>query len=316
MAGTQELAADPRQFKANATVDLNRADFRQPAPATSEEQIAWKRAGSGGDMGGLEEFLRKYPNSSFRSQAESKLEELYWLKANSSGSIKGFQDYAARYGLPAGPHLQAALGEIARLQWEAIQNTTDPLQVKRFLEQNPRSQYHDRAVSLLDDLIWAEESRKGDTASVKSYLSSYPSGKHKDEAVTQLARLAPPSPAPQAPALQPPPVTPKVPDVADDSNAIRAVLDSYKAAYDTKNLDRLQELWPDMSPKQVSGLRTAFRDAGKVTLTYVITKGPEIAGNVAVVSFVQQIATHGEAKSLVTMTLKKDGSAWRITSIR
>ena len=63
---------------------------------------------------------------------------------------------------PAGPHLQAALAEIARLEWEAIQNTTDPLQVKRFLDQNPRGQYHDRAVNLLDDLTWGQAIRKGD----------------------------------------------------------------------------------------------------------------------------------------------------------
>ena len=72
-----------------------------------------------------------------------------------------------------------------------------------------------------------------------------------------------------------------------------------------------------MSPKQVNGLRTAFHDAGKVTLTYAITKGPEVAANVAVVTFQQQIITNAAAKSQVTMMLKKDGTnAWHITSIR
>ena len=93
-------------------------------------------------------------------------------------------------------------------------------------------------------------------------------------------------------------------------------MEGYKSAYDTKDLAKLQELWPDMSPKQVNGLRTAFHDAGKVTLTYSITKGPEVAGNVAVVSFQQQIITNAAAKAQVTMTLKKDGTSWHITSIR
>ena len=232
----------------------------------------------------MEEFLRRYPNSSFRSQAESKLEALNWAKASSSGSLRGYQEYAARYASPPGPHLPAALAEIARLEWEAIQNTTDPLTVKRFLEQNPSGQYHDRAVALLDDLSWHEATRKGDTASLKGYLGSYPSGRHKEEATAQLARLTPPpvaAPAPQAiqpPAPVPPapPVTPKVADNAEDVNAIRGVLEGYKSAYDTKDVAKLQELWPDMSPKQVNGLRTAFHDAGKVTLTYAITKGPEV----------------------------------------
>ncbi len=324
MAGTQELVADPRSFKPNATVMLNRADFKQPAPATSEEQVAWTRLNSTADTAAVEDFLRRYPNSSFREQAESKLENLYWSRASSSGSLKGLQDYAAKYASPPGPHLPAALAEIARLEWEPIQNTTDPQQVRKFLDQNPRGQYHDRAMSLLDDLTWGEATRKGDAASLKGYLGSYPSGRHKEEATAQLARLTPAPPvasAPQvvqapAPPAPTPPATPKMPDTSDDLNAIRGVLESYKSAYDTKNLAKLQELWPDMSPKQVSVLRTAFHDAGKVTLTYAITKGPDVAGNVAVVSFQQQIITNAAAKAQVTMTLRKDGGSWHITSIR
>ncbi len=325
MAGNQELVADTRSFKANATVVLNRADFKQPAPATSEEQLAWNRINSTGDPAAVEEFVRRYPNSSFRAQAESKLEALNWAKASSSGGLHGYQEYVARYTSPPGPHLQAAMAEIARLQWDAIQSTTDPIPVKKFLEQNPSGPYHDRALALLDDLTWREAQRRGDSASLKGYLGAYPSGRHKDEAATQLARLTPPpapKPAPQAtqaPAPIPPPlpVTPKLSDNSEDVNAIRAVLDGYKSAYDTKDLARLQELWPDMSPKQVNGLRTAFHDAGKVTLTYAITKGPEVAGNVAMVTFQQQIVTNAAAKSQVTMTLKKDANnSWHITSVR
>jgi eukaryotic-like serine/threonine-protein kinase len=317
MAGTQELITDPRQFKPNATVQLARGDFRQPPPATSGEQSDWARIAKGGETAGLEEFLRHYPNSPFRGQAESKLEDLYWSRANSSGSIAAFQEYVARYSSPAGPHLSAALAAIARLEWESLRGTTDPFQVRKFLDQHPTGEYHDLAVTLLDDLIWGQAIGKDDTASIKGYLNSYPSGRHKDEAAKELARLAP-APAPLPPPPAPSTAVPRVADHTDslgDLNAIRGVLESYRSAYDTKDLAKLQEIWPDMSPKQISGLRTAFRDAGKVTLTYVITKGPEIAGDSATVSFEQQLMTHATARSLVTMTLTKQGT-WRISSIR
>jgi eukaryotic-like serine/threonine-protein kinase len=334
VAGNQELVAAPRSFKAKATVVLNRADFKEPPPATSEEELAWNRINKTSDPSAVQEFVRRYPNSSFRSQAESKLEGLNWAKANSSGSLRGYQDYVARYTSPPGPHLPAAMAEIARLEWDAIQNTTDPVSVKRYLEHNPSGPYHDRASALLDDLTFREAQRKGDSASLKGYVGTYPSGRHKEEAAAQLAKLTPPpvaTPAPQAappapapaaaqappPTLPPPPVTPKPSDNTEDVNAIRAVLEGYKLAYDTKDLAKLQELWPDMSSKQVNVLRTAFRDAGKVTLTYAISKGPEIAGNSAVVTFQQQIVANGAAKSQVTMTLKKDASnSWHITSVR
>jgi Protein kinase domain/PEGA domain len=326
VAGRQELTTEPRQFKADATVTMSRSDFKQPAPATSEEQTAWSRISNAGDAASVENFLHRYPNSSFRAQAEGKLEELSWSKAKGAGSLRAFEDYAAKYPSPAGPHLQEAVAEIARLQWEPIQNTNDPNQVKRFLDQNPGGAYHDRAAALFDDLSWKEAARKGDAGSIKNYLGSFASGRHRDEASARLARLVPPAPAAVPAAQVPTPVPPvelataKVPDRNDDLNAIRSVLDGYKSAYDNKDVARLQQLWPDMSPKQISGLRIAFHDAGKVTLNYSILKGPEITGNEAVVSFEQQIITNGAAKARVTMTLQKDnvpGSiSWHITSVR
>ena len=102
MAGNQELVADPRSFKANATVVLNRADFKQPAPATSEEQLAWNRINNTGDPSAVEEFVRRYPNSSFRSQAESKLEALNWAKASSSGNSSRLSGLCGQVYLSAG----------------------------------------------------------------------------------------------------------------------------------------------------------------------------------------------------------------------
>ena len=73
----------------------------------------------------------------------------------------------------------------------------------------------------------------------------------------------------------------------------------------------------ELTRTAASGPSTARRMSATVRpLTYSITKGPEVAGHVAVVSFQQQIVTNATAKAQVTMTLKKDGNSWHITSIR
>ena len=100
--GKQELIADPRQFKPNATVQLDRRDFRQPPPATSAEQNDWARVATGGDIAGLEQFLRTYPNSPLRPQAESKLEDLYWSRANSGGSIRSISRICSQVFVTSG----------------------------------------------------------------------------------------------------------------------------------------------------------------------------------------------------------------------
>ena len=159
MAGNQELVADPRQFKANATAVLNRADSsslrrRRRRADCMELYQQHGRHGSGKTSSAIIRIRLSGPRRR-RSSKSSPGRRPAAAESSGLSGIYGEVCFSGRSSLPA------AQAEIARLEWEAIQNTTDPLQVKRYLDQNPRGQYHERAVTLLDDLTWGETVRRG-----------------------------------------------------------------------------------------------------------------------------------------------------------
>ncbi len=92
MAGNQELVADPRHSRQMqpwcSTVLTSSSRLRRRQKSRLPGIVSTAQA----TLAAVEDFLRRYPNSSFRSQAESKLEELYWAKASSGGSFETFRN--------------------------------------------------------------------------------------------------------------------------------------------------------------------------------------------------------------------------------
>ncbi len=154
MDGNQELLADTKQVKSNATVTVSRADFKAPAPLTSDEQVAWDHAEKSQDIATIEGFLSKYPNSSRRGQADSELENLYWQRASLTATAAAYHDFLSRYPSSQGAHYVAATAELDRLEWQSLQNSTDISQISSFLARHPGGPYHTLAADRLDDLAW------------------------------------------------------------------------------------------------------------------------------------------------------------------
>ena len=128
VAGNQELVADPRSLQSECNRGSQPGGLQTacsghiPGAGRLETRIQRGRHSCGGE---IPSRLSQIRPSAHKPNRSSK--SLYWSRASSSGSIRDFQEYAAKYASPPGPHLQAAQAEIARLEWEAIQNTTDPL---------------------------------------------------------------------------------------------------------------------------------------------------------------------------------------------
>jgi hypothetical protein len=319
MDGNQELFADARQLKPDATVTLTRADFKAPAPLTSDEQIAWDRAEKSQDIGILEDFLRKYPASSRREQANSELESLYWLKSSKTATAAAYRDFLNRYPLPQGAHFDAANAELDRLDWQGVQNTSDISQISSFIARHPKGPYHDLAAYRIDDLAWNAAKTSGTVDAAKGYLHVYPGGRHKDEANNQIASLTPKPPSTPKPAessdVHPPPVPQ---NHEDDGAAIRRVLDDYQDAYQSRSIDKLRAIWPTISSSQANNVASLFKSNSRIEAPYSIVS-QNISGDEARVLITQFLSIGGKQwpKQKITVVLqKRQGGAWSIGSIQ
>ena len=319
MDGSQELIADSRQVKSDATVTLARSDFKAPAPPTSDEQVAWDRAEKSQDIGTVEGFLAKYPNSSRREQADSDLQNLYWLKATKTATATAYRDFLNRYPSAQGAHFDAANAELDRLDWQNLQNSSDVSQVSSFLARHPKGTYHDLAAGRFDDLAWNAAKATGNADGVRTYLRDYPGGRHRDEANNELTQL---TPKPQQPRPPDNTGTHNPPPTADhsenDAAAIRRVLDAYQDAYESRSLDKLRAIWPTMSSSQADNLGRFFKGASDIRAPYSILN-QNISGDDAKVAIQQFMALGGQkphtAKMAILLKRRASGTPWFINSI-
>ena len=323
MDGNQELVTDPRQFRANASVTLSRAEFKAPAPATSQDDVAWNRIASSQDIGAWQAFVRTYPNSPRRAQAESILEELYWSQAAKAATVAGYKQFLSKYPSPQGIHYSLANSEIDRLEWQGLQNSTDASQLNAFLGRHPNGPYHGLAIDRLDDLAWNSAKSSGTLDSFRGYLSSHPNGRHRDEANGEIAQLT--KPEPQKPS-EPAPVRAPVPapgpatgNAESDDASIRRILDGYQDAYESRSIEKLRAIWPTISSSQASILSRLFRDNDQIRAPYSILN-QKISGDEARVTIQQfmQLGGRNPRPARMTIVLKRNaaGSPWTISSIQ
>ncbi|CAN5874589.1 hypothetical protein BH18ACI5_BH18ACI5_22500 [soil metagenome] len=129
----------------------------------------------------------------------------------------------------------------------------------------------------------------------------------------------PPVPQPEAPAAArpaPPPAESPLPP-ASPTAGIAELLDRYKAALESRNLDALKRLWPGLRGAQESAIRTEFQNASSINVE-IVNPQTALRGTSATVTFVRryQLETIDRQRlrteTRTTMHLQKNGSTWTI----
>jgi serine/threonine protein kinase len=318
-----------RHFPAGGVVELHKADVQfsalpaNTASGPTAEELDWQKVRASTSTADVEGFLQHYPGGAFRFEAAEKLEELYWARASGGHSITTVRDYLNRY--PGGKYSQAAQQEIAKFDFEAVQNTSDGAAWEGFLKKYPSGSYHDQAVARYDDLLWQRSGRGKDLNGILAYLQRFPNGSHAEDAQkarAQLTRVAEHTSESTRPALA------SVVPAIDEKKAVLDVLVQYRKAYDDRNIEELEKLWPSMTHQQIRSLSEFFKSASSVNLSYSVSGEPEIMGDEALVRLTQSLTFVVSGKSqqpkpvAMTVRLKKPGSAqrgataWQIDSIR
>ena len=140
--------------------------------ATAEELERWQGALQADTVLGYRRFIADYPDSIYRTQADTQLDildEKLWEALSAEDSIPAYEDYLEVF--PDGIHQAEALQRI-----EAIQQA----EAKKERERLEREKQ--------DNLAWEAASNERTVASFDRYITDWPAGLHIEEA-TRLRRL-------------------------------------------------------------------------------------------------------------------------------
>jgi serine/threonine protein kinase len=129
--------------------------------------------------------------------------------------------------------------------------------------------------------------------------------------------VAPPS-APPAPATKPPAETPPPPS---PTAGINELLDRYKRALESRNLESIKRLWPGIDRAQESAIRYEFQNTKSIEVE-IVNPQITVTGTSATVQFIRRYRLHTvdgqrpETETRTTMSLHRNGTAWTIDQIR
>jgi serine/threonine-protein kinase len=262
----------------------------------------------------LDAFVKDYPTSRHRAEIDRLREELAWQRTqkNDEGSLSTFLSV-----FPNGRYADAGKAKLTDFRDDALwarTNQNDEKSLEAYVKDFPVGHHADEAKARLagvrDEAAW-QHTNRSDEKNLNSYLNSFPEGKHGNEAKKALAELrSQPSP--------PPPV--------DERVAVLSVIAEYQRAFDERNLELLQNIWPSMPETFASNTGKFLRDQRSIKLTYKILDGPNLNGAEASVTCSQVMDVDGKqgrghSNTRVTIRLKKTGrtggnmGGWQIESL-
>lgn len=139
---------------------------------TAAELERWQGALQADTVLGYRNFISDFPDSIYRSQAETQLDildERSWAELSAEDSVPAYEDYLEVF--PDGIHQAEALQRIEAIQQEEAKKERERLERER-----------------LDNLAWDTASAERTVAAFDQYIADWPAGLHVEEA-NRLRRL-------------------------------------------------------------------------------------------------------------------------------
>ncbi|HSZ01062.1 MAG TPA: nuclear transport factor 2 family protein [Terriglobales bacterium] len=296
-------------YISSARQDLQRGDFH------SARQKAGQIQQSGGDAGALPTEIDQAEQSRL-TQLESQFNQLKQSDDDAatqqlSNLQRGFQALVDS----AGPRSEEAKGYVNNLP-EAIREVHERAANKRAETAYGQIVARYQQAASTNDKIGLEAARNGFQSIAKA------GGPHASDAQRFVDEIG----AKLAALNQPPPaVTPVPPPPASgtvDNDAVLALVKRYAQAFEQRNADGLQQIWPTMG-NLYTRYKTSFGKASSIRMQ-VQTESVKIGadGNTATVTaeVTQEYTPQGEkpksVKGRTTFQFAKSNGSWVITNVQ
>ena len=95
-------------------------------------QMAWDKTTQTNTVRGYKNYLAKYPQGEYSSEATERIEELNWKWACDKNVVKSYEAYLKQY--PKGTHAQEAKDNVEDLIWKQSQATNSIKQYESYLK--------------------------------------------------------------------------------------------------------------------------------------------------------------------------------------
>ena len=233
-------------------------------------------------------------------QLKPDIEMQRWKALASGGDLPALQAFLRDY--PSGRFAAQARSLAEQLEWNALKDRTDAnavMALSEFVDRchdSPNCQQARARMSTLaaEDEAWIAASHGADPNQYQRYLSAYPQGRYIQQARVQLAKLT-------------------------DETDIRNTLQKYEEAYNQRDVDRILQVWPNLSPAAQKRTRDLFRQAKSLTASFSVSN-LDITGSSATVNckhtldWVGNEGGGGHTQDQVTYRLSKQSGHWLIES--
>ncbi len=293
-------------YVSSARQDLQRGDFHSARQKASQIQQ------SGGDAGALPTEIDQAEQSRL-TQLESQFNQLKQsdddAAAQQLGNLqRGFQALADS----GGPRSEEAKGFVNSLP-AAIREVHERAASKRAETAYGQIVARYQQASSTNDKIGLEAARTSFQSIAKAGgAHASEAQRFVDEIGTKLAALNQPPPA-----VPPPPVS-----GALDNDAVLALVKRYAQAFEQRNADALQQIWPTMG-KLYAGYKTSFESASSIRMQ-VQTESVKISadGTTATVTaqVTQEYTPQGQkprsVKGRTIFQFAKSNGSWVITNVQ
>jgi serine/threonine protein kinase len=239
--------------------------IQTPAQAnstTSADEAAWNSVRNTTDVAGLRKFLGDYPKSNFAPTALKRIEDLSWERVRNSTQQAELRQFLTEF--PNGQHALEAKTNLAVLQNKGQQQTQaqkDAEAARQLAEKKAQAQKDAEAARQLAE---KQTQAQKDADAARQLAEKQTQAQNDAETVRQLADK-------QA--------------VQKDREAIKQTLESYRSAYERKDLNALAAVWLTIPRAQ---FQQTFKAADKIHVT-LDQKDPLINGDTATVDCNQRL---------------------------